>query len=96
MELIKAPVRPGLIQAKSSKIEFAATPFIYGESSAAVLQNAAYELLGLGFRCRYQGDFDTAAVVRVLRPHALSCAFDILALIEHMEEIVTKSPAFSL
>ena len=53
MELIKAPVRPGLIQAESSKIEFAATPFIYGESSAPVLQNAAYELLGLDFRCRY-------------------------------------------
>jgi len=48
---------------------------------AAVLQNAAYELLVLGYRCRYQSDFDSAAVVRVLMLHALSCTFDILALI---------------
>lgn len=60
MELIKALIGPILVLAKSGKIELAATPSIYGESSAAVLQNAAHELLGLGFRCCDQSYFEIA------------------------------------
>jgi len=55
MELIKALVGPSLVLAKSGKFELAAMPSIYGESRTAVLQNAAHELLGLGFRGCDQG-----------------------------------------
>lgn len=60
MELIKALVRPSLALAKSDKVELAAAPSIYWERSATVLQNAAHELLGLGFRCCDQGYFEIA------------------------------------
>jgi len=58
MELIKALVRPSLALAKSGKVELAAALCIYWESSVAVLQNAAHELLGFGFRCCDQGYFE--------------------------------------
>ncbi len=60
MELVKAFVRPSLVLDKSSKVELAAAPSIYWERSATVLQSAAHELLGLGFRCCYQGYFEIA------------------------------------